>query len=141
MLCGSTNFSFNGMYLQANNTLVFEGADVAGLFEQYFEAAFKLPKSFAKDPLAAKWHLIQTSGVPPVQICLSPHSDTALSLGPVAFLSALARSGSGDKAMDIEVSGVEPGRRRLNGAQTTGWEYRNLSQPVLAGSVSLPGIR
>jgi phosphatidylserine/phosphatidylglycerophosphate/cardiolipin synthase-like enzyme len=84
VLCGSTNFSFNGIYLQANNTLVFEGADVAGLFEQYFEAAFKLPKSFAKDPLAAKWHLIETSGAPPVQICLSPHSDTALSLGPVA---------------------------------------------------------
>jgi hypothetical protein len=39
---------------------------------------------FGKDPLAAKWHLIQTSGAPPVQICLSPHSDSALSLGPVA---------------------------------------------------------
>src|SRR5580704_2346584 len=27
------------------------------------------------------------------------------------------------------VSGVEPGQRRLNGPQTTGRDYRNLSQP------------
>jgi phosphatidylserine/phosphatidylglycerophosphate/cardiolipin synthase-like enzyme len=84
VLCGSTNFSFNGIYLQANNALVFEGPDVAGLFEQYFEQAFQLPKAFAKDPLAAKWQLIQAVGAPPVQFCLSPHSDPTLSLGPVA---------------------------------------------------------
>ena len=47
VLCGSTNFSFNGLYLQSNNALVFEGPDVAGLFELYFEAAFQLPKDFA----------------------------------------------------------------------------------------------
>lgn len=47
------------MYLQANNALVIEGADIARLFGQYFEAAFEPPKSFAKDPFAAKWHLIR----------------------------------------------------------------------------------
>ena len=40
VLCGSTNFSFNGLYLQSNNTLVFEGQDAAGLFDQYFTAAW-----------------------------------------------------------------------------------------------------
>ena len=28
------------------------------------------------------------------------------------------------------VSGIEPGQRRLNGPQTTGRDYRNLSQPT-----------
>jgi len=30
----------------------------------------------------------------------------------------------------IQSSGIEPGQRRLNGPQTTGREYRNLSQPT-----------
>src|SRR6202000_2524223 len=29
-----------------------------------------------------------------------------------------------------KVAGVEPGQRQLNGPQTTGREYRNLSEPV-----------
>ena len=33
--------------------------------------------------------------------------------------------------MDIKASGIEPGQRRLNGPQTTGREYRNLSQSVV----------
>jgi len=32
----------------------------------------------------------------------------------------------------IRASGIEPGQRRLNGPQTTGREYRNLSQPTHA---------
>ena len=31
---------------------------------------------------------------------------------------------------NVQVSGTEPGQRRLNGPQTTGREYRNLSQPT-----------
>jgi predicted acyl esterase len=34
--------------------------------------------------------------------------------------------------MEIEASGFEAGQRRLNGPQTTGREYRNLSQPTHA---------
>ena len=32
----------------------------------------------------------------------------------------------------VQSSGIEPGQRRLNGPQTTGREYRNLSQPAHA---------
>ena len=31
---------------------------------------------------------------------------------------------------NVQVSGIDPGQRRLNGRQTTGREYRNLSQPT-----------
>jgi predicted acyl esterase len=34
--------------------------------------------------------------------------------------------------MGIKASGIEPGQRHLNGPQTTGREYRNLSQPTYA---------
>jgi phosphatidylserine/phosphatidylglycerophosphate/cardiolipin synthase-like enzyme len=84
VLCGSTNFSFNGLYLQSNNTLVFEGPDAAGLFLQFFEKAFLIPKNFALDPLATQWHLIQPAGAPPFHFCLSPHADPTLSLQPLA---------------------------------------------------------
>jgi hypothetical protein len=33
---------------------------------------------------------------------------------------------------NIQSSGIEPGQRRLNGPQTTGRKYRNLSQPAHA---------
>jgi putative CocE/NonD family hydrolase len=33
---------------------------------------------------------------------------------------------------NVQVSGIDPGQRRLNGPQTTGREYRNLSQPTHA---------
>src|SRR5882757_3308459 len=33
---------------------------------------------------------------------------------------------------NVQASGIEPGQRRLNGPQTTGREYRNLSQPTHA---------
>src|SRR6202012_5846597 len=34
--------------------------------------------------------------------------------------------------MEIKASGIEPGQRHLNGPQTRGREYRNLSQPAYA---------
>src|SRR5580692_12453185 len=36
----------------------------------------------------------------------------------------------GSKMISVPASGIEPGQRRLNGPQTTGREYRNLSQPT-----------
>jgi len=83
VLFGSTNFSFRGLYIQANNALVFRDADAAGLFEQVFEIAFNNPKTFSSDPIATQWHLVQPVGKPPVHFCFSPHTDSDLSLNPV----------------------------------------------------------
>ena len=46
VLLGSTNFSFRGLYIQANNALVFHSPEAAGLFEEVFELAFSNPKGF-----------------------------------------------------------------------------------------------
>jgi phosphatidylserine/phosphatidylglycerophosphate/cardiolipin synthase-like enzyme len=83
VLFGSTNFSFRGIYIQANNAVVFYAPEVAELFEGEFELAFRTPGKFEDDPLAQKWHLIQVDGRPPVHFCFSPHTEPSLSLNPI----------------------------------------------------------
>ena len=83
VLAGSTNFSFRGIYIQANNVLVFDEPNIAGLFGKVFEAAFKDPAAFKADQLASNWHLVHVDGKPPVHLCFSPHKSSDLSLNPV----------------------------------------------------------
>jgi phosphatidylserine/phosphatidylglycerophosphate/cardiolipin synthase-like enzyme len=88
VLTGSANFSVRGLYVQANNVLVFDDPTVAGLFAQAFDQAFtdksKSQAHFAASPIASKWHDIAVAGVPPCRVAFSPHQDSALSLDPVA---------------------------------------------------------
>lgn len=83
VLCGSTNFTFRGLYIQSNNALVFNSPDAAALFDWVFDLAFNDPSGFRKNPIATKWHLIQADGIGPIRFCFSPHGDTDLSLSPV----------------------------------------------------------
>lgn len=83
VLFGSTNFSFRGIYIQANNALMFRSTEVAGLFEDVFELAFSNPKNFSAQPIATQWHLVQPAGGPPIHFCFSPHVSADLSLNPV----------------------------------------------------------
>jgi len=114
VLLGSTNFSFRGLYIQANNVLVLHAPEAAGLFASVFERAFPGPAGFSADPLAKKWHLVQVPGKPVIHFCFSPHSDSGLSLNPagaamdqasssvffaIAFLSQTT-SGAVRKAID-----------------------------------------
>ena len=64
VLFGSTNFSFRGLYIQANNALVFYAPEAAALFEQVFDLAFNDPSGFATDPISHQWHLVQVPGKP-----------------------------------------------------------------------------
>ena len=83
VLGGSTNFSYRGLYIQANNALVFTDDDIAGLYGRVFDAAFADPAGFSANELASKWHLVKSPGRPPVHFCFSPHKDPALSLQPL----------------------------------------------------------
>jgi uncharacterized protein len=51
--------------------------------------------------------------------------------GPIAawLEYELYSSPAGESMSNVPSSGIEPGQRRLNGPQTTGREYRNLSHP------------
>lgn len=92
VLGGSTNFSYRGLYIQANNAFVFDNEDVAALYGAVFDAAFTDPLGFESTPLAAKWHLVQTKNMPPVHLCFSPHKLTDLSLQPLQGAIAQASS-------------------------------------------------
>jgi hypothetical protein len=92
VLGGSTNFSYRGFYIQANNALVFDNEDVAALYGAVFDAAFDAPDTFENTQLARKWHLVQTQNMPPVHFCFSPHKLTDLSLQPVQGAIAQASS-------------------------------------------------
>lgn len=83
VLCGSTNFTFRGLYIQANNMLVFHSPAVANLFGQMFDLAWSNPAGFNADPFSTQWHTAVTAGKPDVQLCFSPHSDPYLSLNEI----------------------------------------------------------
>lgn len=83
VLCGSTNFTFRGLYIQANNMLVFHSPAVASLFGQMFDLAWSDPGGFKNDLFSKKWHTVSTPGKPDVQLCFSPHSDPYLSLNEI----------------------------------------------------------
>jgi phosphatidylserine/phosphatidylglycerophosphate/cardiolipin synthase-like enzyme len=83
VLAGSTNHSFRGLYIQANNVVVFDEPEIAGLFGQYFDEAFARPNGFDSTDLASKWHVVQGNGKPAVHLCFSPHKSADLSLNPV----------------------------------------------------------
>jgi PLD-like domain len=92
VLGGSTNFSFRGVYIQANNVLVFHAPEVARLFGDVFDAAFANPAAFEASSLASKWHTVTTAGNPTVHFCFSPHNSEKLSLNPVRGAIDLASS-------------------------------------------------
>ncbi|WIE47523.1 phospholipase D-like domain-containing protein [Pseudomonas sp. GM17] len=87
VLCGSTNFSFRGCYVQNNNALLFKHLEVADLFGRVFDASFSDPKNFEASDLAQKWHVIETGTAttagPRLHFCFSPHSGSDLSLSPI----------------------------------------------------------
>ncbi|WP_338285596.1 phospholipase D-like domain-containing protein [Luteolibacter sp. LG18] len=115
VLCGSTNFSFRGLYIQSNNVLVFDDPDIAGLYGRMFDSVFEDPSGFKKTDLAKQWHLVAKEGKPVVRICFSPHAHHELSLEPVkgaiegatssvfyavAFLSLIRKGGLTRDAFD-----------------------------------------
>lgn len=83
VLCGSTNFSFRGLYIQANNVLVFHSSGVAASFGQMFDEAFTEPKAFRHSPLSQSIQTIKHANGPTVNVSYSPHRATSLSLDPV----------------------------------------------------------
>jgi len=84
VLAGSTNFSLRGLYIQANNALLFSDPIVASKFGELFEAYWAKPKTFRKNDLSKKWWLLRDTPESRVSFCFSPHADSALSLDPIA---------------------------------------------------------
>lgn len=98
VLFGSMNFSLRGLFVQANNVMVVDDPTTAGYFGAAFDNAFKnnvARAPFANDPVAAGYNIISASStinLPQASVALSPHSSSAISLGPAATAIHKAKS-------------------------------------------------
>lgn len=92
VLTGSTNFSLRGLYIQANNALLFEDDTIADLYAQVFDAYWDAPSRFRKNALSQQWHLMRDEADSRFSFCFSPHSGPDLSLDPIAEAISSARS-------------------------------------------------
>jgi phosphatidylserine/phosphatidylglycerophosphate/cardiolipin synthase-like enzyme len=92
VLTGSANFSLRGLYVQANNVLVFDDVATAALYEQAFNEAFTDMNAFDKSPIAAQWFDVKDPGLPVFSACFSPHTSASISLGRVSDAIQHAKS-------------------------------------------------
>lgn len=80
VLTGSANFSIRGFYVQANNVLVFDQADIAEQYEKAFEEAFTNMKKFSRSFIASKWFDFTLDNIVPLSVSFSPHISHNVSL-------------------------------------------------------------
>ena len=92
VLTGSANFSVRGLYVQANNVLVFDEPAMAGYYETAFQTAFTNMSGFHQQPISLQWFDQQGGSAKPNGVCFSPHADPNLSLHVVADAISGAQS-------------------------------------------------
>lgn len=95
VLSGSANFSIRGLYVQANNVMVFDSPDVAALYGRAFDAAFQGKVSrakFAAADIAKDYLPISGAALPGAAVAFSPHADWNASLGRIQEAIAGAKS-------------------------------------------------
>ncbi|MGL4348631.1 MAG: phospholipase D-like domain-containing protein [Chlamydiales bacterium] len=80
VLTGSANFSIRGLYIQANNILIFDKLDISRQYEEAFEIAFTKMKKFQTFPIASRWFDFTLEDLVPVSISFSPHISHNVSL-------------------------------------------------------------
>lgn len=106
VLTGSANFSVRGLYVQANNILVFEDAQTAELYEEAFEQSFNDETEFTSSAIAEGWHDVEDPGLPRFSVCFSPHKKAEVSLQKVS--DAIKKAGSSVIFAVMELAGGGP---------------------------------
>jgi hypothetical protein len=76
VLTGSTNFSTNGIYINANHVIIFSNKAVAAFYAEVFESSFgeDKMKNFKNTDIAIKDHPFDAPGLPNMTIRISPHT-------------------------------------------------------------------
>jgi hypothetical protein len=75
VLTGSTNFSVNGIYVNANHVVIFNDATVVAHYQNMFNAAWaaEVKIAFAKSPMAAENFPFKSALTPQSEISFAPH--------------------------------------------------------------------
>ncbi len=83
VVCGSTNFSWRGIYVQSNNALIMHGESAIKPFQTAFDAYWsQAPKTFGDTP-SAEWIDLLLDGID-AKVAFSPHSSSNALLGQIA---------------------------------------------------------
>lgn len=91
-ICGSTNFSWRGFYVQANNAVIVRGEKAIEPFLEAFDKYWKYDdaKNFGQTP-SAEWSDLQLSGID-AKVSFSPHSAKNVLLDKIAEDMSHAKS-------------------------------------------------
>lgn len=117
VLTGSTNFSLRGLYIQANNVLLFRNEDVAALYARVFDAGFPKRDGFKDNPISQKWFELDFADAGKYAFCFSPHADPTLSMNRVAnaikdakqsVFYAIAFRGAQTGPADLALDTIDP---------------------------------
>ena len=75
-MTGSTNFSYTGLYVNANHVLVFDDEAVAKYYSDVFNACWKVGQApaFRKTKFANETKIFSTAAFPHTEIEVSPHN-------------------------------------------------------------------
>lgn len=138
VLTGSANFSVRGLYVQANNILVFDDPTTAELYEAAFEQAFQDAPGFATSEIAEGWHDVESAGLPKFSVAFSPHKKAEVSLARVG--DAIKRAKSSVMFAVMELSGGGPVMDELKAlpASKTVFSY-GMTQALSGVKVYPPG--
>ncbi len=82
-VCGSTNFSWRGLFVQANNALVVQGAKAVKPFAEAFDSYWSLEPGAFCNCASACWCPLDLHGIK-AEVAFSPHSDANALLEEVA---------------------------------------------------------
>jgi hypothetical protein len=82
VVCGSTNFSWRGFYVQANNAMVIEGEKAVELFGAAFDDYWDNEHTF-KQTNAAELNKVDLAGID-LRVAFSPHSSSNALLKTIA---------------------------------------------------------
>ena len=98
VIFGSMNFSVRGIYVQANNVMVVDDANVADMFAKAFDVAFAddvTAPLFRQNPISQGFMVCSaedTPALPKFSLALSPHTNWSVSLGPMVARMRAATS-------------------------------------------------
>jgi phosphatidylserine/phosphatidylglycerophosphate/cardiolipin synthase-like enzyme len=83
VVCGSTNFSWRGFFVQSNNALILQGASAVEPFLAAFEDYWSLTPSAFRDSASAKWSDLGLHGIE-ARVAFSPHGSSNALLKAIA---------------------------------------------------------
>ena len=107
VLTGSANFSVRGLYVQANNILVFNDPKIAAAYDQVFESVFNNMAGYVKSDLAKQWFEFpnEGGGIPNFKVSFAPHPKPPVSMDLVNQALQNAKSSVMFAVMELGGSG------------------------------------